>query len=138
MSPLTYVTLAFTLTLQAAVPQQTAVSGIVFEAGSNMPVAGAQVTLISFAFRPQPGSPPESLVAGTDQNGRYQFAALEPGRYRVSVQRAGFATTLGLGFPEMTLKAGERRTDVHVTISAARRSSAACSTRTANRSRTRT
>jgi protocatechuate 3,4-dioxygenase beta subunit len=116
MSPLTFVALAFTLTLQAAVPRQAAVSGTVFEAGSNMPVAGAQLTLISFAFRPQPGRPPEPLVAATDQNGRYQFDALEPGRYRVSVQKAGFATMLGLGLPEVTLKAGERRTDVNVTI----------------------
>jgi hypothetical protein len=116
MSQVTFVALAFTLTLQAAVPQQAVVSGTVFEAGSNMPVAGAQVTLISFAFRPQPSRPPESLVAVTDQNGRYQFDALEAGRYRVSVQKAGFATMLGPGLPDVTLKAGERRTDVHVTI----------------------
>jgi len=116
MSPLAFVALAFTLTLQAAVPQQAVVSGAVFEAGSNMPVAGAQVTLISFVFRPRPGPPPEPLVAATDQNGRYQFAALEPGRYRVSVQKAGFATMLGRGVPEVTLKAGDRRTDVNVTI----------------------
>jgi hypothetical protein len=42
MSQVTFVALAFTLTLQAAVPQQAVVSGTVFEAGSNMPVAGAQ------------------------------------------------------------------------------------------------
>jgi Carboxypeptidase regulatory-like domain len=116
MSPLTFVALAFTLAQQAAVPQQAAVSGTVFEAGSNTPVAGAQVTLMSFALGPQPGRPPEPLVATTDQNGRYRFDALEPGRYRVSVQKAGFATMLGPGLPEAMLKAGERKTDLNVTI----------------------
>ena len=116
MSPLTFVALAFTLAQQTAVPQQAAVSGTVLEAGSNAPVAGAQVTLMSFALRPQPSRPPEPLVATTDQNGRYRFDALEPGRYRVSVQKAGFATMLGPGLPEATLKAGERKTDLNVTI----------------------
>src|SRR5215470_19738605 len=98
MSPLTFLALAFTLTQQATVPEQAAaVSGTVLEAGTNTPVAGAQVTLMSFALRPQPGRPPEPLVAMTDQNGRYQFENLEPGRYRVSVQKAGFATMLGAG-----------------------------------------
>jgi protocatechuate 3,4-dioxygenase beta subunit len=116
MSPLTFVALAFTLTLQAAVPQPAAVSGTVFEPGSSMPVAGAQVTLMSLAFRPQPGRPPEPLVTVTDQNGQYRFDALEPGRYRVSAQKAGFASMLGPGLPEMTLTAGERRTELNVTI----------------------
>jgi hypothetical protein len=116
MSPLTFVALAFTLTQEAAVPHQAAVTGTVLEAGSNTPVAGAQVTLMSFALRLQPGRPPEPLVATTDQNGRFQFDALEPGRYRVSVQKAGFATMLGPGLPEVTLKAGERKTDLNVTI----------------------
>ena len=116
MSPLTFVALAFTLTQEAAVPQQAAVAGTVFDAGSNTPVAGAQVTLMSLALRPQPGRPPEPLIATTDQNGRYQFDALEPGRYRVSVHKAGFATMSGPGLPEATLKAGERKTDLNVTI----------------------
>jgi protocatechuate 3,4-dioxygenase beta subunit len=116
MSPLTLLALTFTITQQAAVPQQAAVSGTVLEAGTNTPVAGAQVTLMSFALRPQPGRPPEPLVATTDQNGQYRFEALESGRYRVSVQKAGFATMFGPGLPEATLKAGERKTDLNVTI----------------------
>jgi len=55
MSLLTFVALAFALTQQPAVPQQAAVAGAVLEAGSNTPVAGAQVTLMSFAYRPQFG-----------------------------------------------------------------------------------
>ena len=115
MSPLTVLALAFMLTQSATVPQQAAVSGTVLEAGSNTPVAGAQVTLISFALRPQLGRPPEPLIATTDQNGRYRFDALEPGRYSVTVQKAGFATMFGRG-PEATLQAGERKTDLNVTI----------------------
>ena len=56
MSLLTFVALAFTLTQQSAVPEQASVSGTVLEAGRNTPVAGAQVTLISFAYRPQLGA----------------------------------------------------------------------------------
>jgi len=115
MSVLTFVALAFTLAQQAAVPQQAALSGTVLEAGSNTPVAGAQVTLMSFAMAPQPGRPPEPLVATTDQSGRYRFDALEPGRYRVMVHKAGFATMPGAGL-EATLKAGERKTDLNATI----------------------
>jgi hypothetical protein len=116
MSLLTLLALTFTLTQQAAVPQQAALSGTVLEAGTDKPVAGAQVTLISFVLRPQPGRPPEPLVATTDQNGRYRFDALEPGRYRVSVQKPGFATMPGPGLPEATLKAGERTSDLNLTI----------------------
>jgi Carboxypeptidase regulatory-like domain len=116
MSLLTFVALAFTLTQQSAVPEQASVSGTVLEAGSNTPVAGAQVTLMSFAYRPQLGRPLEPVVATTDQNGRYRFEAVGPGRYRVSVQKTGFAAMLGPGVPEATLKAGEQKTDLNVII----------------------
>jgi hypothetical protein len=66
MSLLTFVALALTLTQQSAAPQQASVAGTVIEAGSNTPVAGAQVTLMAFAYRPQPGRPLEPLVATTD------------------------------------------------------------------------
>ena len=80
MSLLTFVALAFTFTQPPAVPQQASVSGTVLEAGSNTPVAGAQVTLISFAYRPQPGRLLEPLVATTDHNGRSRFEGVDPGR----------------------------------------------------------
>src|SRR4051794_5922564 len=115
MLPLTFLALTVALTAQAAVPQQAAVSGTVVEAGTHTPVAGAQVTLTSFEFR-RPGHSAEPLAATTDQNGRYQFDALEPGRYRVSVQKAGFATMIVPGLAEATVKAGERKTDLNVTI----------------------
>jgi protocatechuate 3,4-dioxygenase beta subunit len=116
MSLLTFVALAFALTQQSAVPQQASVAGTVLEAGNNSPVAGAQVTLMSFAYRPQLGRPLEPLVATTDQNGRYRFEAVDPGRYRVSVQKTGFAAMLGPAVPEATLNAGERKTDLNVII----------------------
>lgn len=117
MSLLTFVALAFTLTQQSAVPQQASVAGTVLEAGSNTPVPGAQVTLMSLAYRPQPGRPLEPLVATTDQNGRFRFEAVDPGRYRVSAQKAGFAAMLGRGgIPEATLNAGEQKTDLNVII----------------------
>jgi hypothetical protein len=113
---LTFVALAFSLTQQSALPEQASVSGTVLEAGSNTPVAGAQVTLISFAYRPQLGRSLEPLVVTTDQNGRYRFDAVDPGRYRVSVQKTGFAATLGPGVPEATLKPGEQKTDLNIII----------------------
>ena len=116
MSLLTFVALAFTLTQQPAVPQQASVAGTVLEAETNTPVGGAQVTLLAFAYRPQPGRPFEPLVATTDRNGRYRFDAIEPGRYRVTVQKTGFAAMLGPAVPEATLKAGEQKTDLNVII----------------------
>src|SRR5262245_25890584 len=102
MSPLMFVAFAVTLAQQAAVPRHAVLSGTVLDAGSNTPVAGARVILISSGRGPEPGRPAEPLVATTDQNGRYRFDALEPGRYRVSVQKAGFAPMLGPGAPEAT------------------------------------
>jgi hypothetical protein len=52
----------------------------------------------------------------TDHDGRYEFDDLEAGRYRITVQKAGFALLNGPGIPEVDLKAGERRQDVNVTL----------------------
>ena len=72
----------------------TDVTGRVLEADTQRPVPGARVTLVPEA-RPQGGlfAP---LTAETDANGVYHFANLAAGRYRLMVQRAGFAVQ---GFP---------------------------------------
>lgn len=58
-------------------------SGRVLEAGTNTPISGARVL---FAFRGR-----TRLQTVTDENGRYTFAELEPGPYRLTVQKAGYA-----------------------------------------------
>jgi protocatechuate 3,4-dioxygenase beta subunit len=52
----------------------------------------------------------------TDENGRYAFDDLEPGRYRIMVQKAGFALLDGPGMPEVVLDGNERRNAVDVTL----------------------
>ena len=107
--------------IQSPVAPQTAVcSGHVLEGGSRAPIAGAQVMLIP--FRSGPVSMPFPIrprIATTDQNGRYEFDELEAGRYRITVQKAGFAPLNGPGIPgipEVDLKAGGRREDVDVML----------------------
>jgi protocatechuate 3,4-dioxygenase beta subunit len=66
------------------------VSGRVLEEGSQTPIAGAEVMLVP--IRPSPVSappfdrPPSTI---TDRDGRYAFEDVEPGRYRITVQKAG-------------------------------------------------
>jgi hypothetical protein len=57
-------------------------SGLVLEDGTNVPVAGARVV---FAFRGR-----SLLQTVTDQGGRYSFEELEPGPYRLTVQKTGY------------------------------------------------
>ncbi len=91
--------LAVLLGLQAPVaPSASAgVTGRVLETDTKRPVPGAQVSLVPEA-RPQGGvfAPPRAERAETDANGVYRFENLEAGRYRLMVQRAGFAIQ---GFP---------------------------------------
>ena len=56
-------------------------SGRVLDEDTNAPISGARVV---FAFRGR-----TRLQAVTDENGRYTFADLEPGPYRLTVQKAG-------------------------------------------------
>ena len=74
------------LVVLAGVP----VSGRVVDAQTQNPIAGAHVVLL-----PAAGSvPPEftgPLQAMTDVNGRFVFDGVVPGRYRMDVQKIGFA-----------------------------------------------
>lgn len=75
------------------VGQPTRVSGRVVEDGTNAPLAGATITLIALerpAVASFPGAPPPQAVA--DQDGRFAFDGLAPGRYRIGAQKAGFAS----------------------------------------------
>jgi protocatechuate 3,4-dioxygenase beta subunit len=65
--------------------------GVVSDADTGRPVAGAQVTLVQGTST--------SGTATTDADGRYEFGAVAPGMYVVSASAAGF----------VTMSAGQRR-----------------------------
>lgn len=96
MSP----SLALMTFLTATLVQSTAamgpatVLGHVVEQSSGLPIAGASVTLRF--VRPEPERLPfqhQSFSGKTNQQGRFEFAGLEAGRYHLSVDRDGFALT---------------------------------------------
>lgn len=108
--------------VQAAEPSSATVSGRVMEEGTQTPIAAAQVTLFRFermtTQRAFPG-PERPRIATTDADGRYVFEGVDAGQYRIAVQKAGFAApdefaVNGRGL--IDLKAGERRTDVNMTM----------------------
>ena len=69
------------------------VSGRVVEDGTNAPLSGARVTIFAMDRSPAvsfpPGPPPQTI---TDEDGRYVFDGLAPGRYRIDAQKGGFAS----------------------------------------------
>jgi hypothetical protein len=73
--------------------------GRVLDAATNAPIAGARVV---FAFRGR-----TRLEATTDETGRYAFAELEPGPYRLTVQKAGYAAPDPATLPAFWLLAGQ-------------------------------
>jgi hypothetical protein len=79
--------------LAVAIAAQSAGSGVitgrVVEAGTNAPVADARVRL-SAAARPTPGQIPQVREATSGPDGAFRFEGLEPGPYRLTVQKAGF------------------------------------------------
>jgi protocatechuate 3,4-dioxygenase beta subunit len=106
----------------AAAPSSVTVSGRVLEEGTQAPIAAAQVTLFRFqrmtTQRAFPG-PDRPRIATTDSNGRYVFEGVDAGQYRIAVQKAGFAVPDEFAINPsglIDLKAGERRTDVNMTM----------------------
>ncbi|HEY3043799.1 MAG TPA: carboxypeptidase-like regulatory domain-containing protein, partial [Vicinamibacterales bacterium] len=100
--------LVLALTLGAAAQSPTAsqikgpnaqVSGRVLEAGTEVPIPGASVV---FAFRGR-----SRLQAVTDQDGRYSFEELEPGPYRLTVQKTGFVPLDPATVPTYWVLAGQ-------------------------------
>jgi hypothetical protein len=106
--------------LQAPVStDRTLISGRVSEEGTQTVVAGAQVMLM-----PQLSGPPSAgqlplrpKMATTDENGRFQFVDLEPGRYRINAQKVGFAPAPGRnGSVSVELDARARVASVNLTL----------------------
>jgi hypothetical protein len=99
--------------IQSPAPSGASLTGQVLEDGTGAPVTGAQVNVMRAPTeRPTAGTmgvPVRPLTTTTDREGRFLVADLEPGRYRISVQKAGFAMPLDGGAPPIDLGAGERR-----------------------------
>jgi len=84
------------------------VSGRVVDEGSATPVAGVQVVLIPMRPGPVPPFVDRPRTAITNADGRYTFEGVEPGRYRVSAQKAGYALEpMQHQLPDFELAAGE-------------------------------
>ena len=105
--------------LQApAAIDKAAVSGRVVEQDTQAPIAGAQVMLAILLEGP-PAAPfnMRPMMAVTDADGRFTFADVDPGRYRVAATKAGFASPgAPLSTPPIELAAGARRDDVVVAM----------------------
>jgi hypothetical protein len=65
------------------------VAGLVYERGTQAPIANVSVTLVST----EPQYIETTLTARTDSAGYYEFAAVEPGLWRLSIQRDGLPMT---------------------------------------------
>lgn len=86
----------------AAAPAFGRITGRVVISGSTTPLAGAQVTLVPMRRGPMtsppalPPGPPPQRISGDD--GRFIFASVLPGEYRIRVSKAGYASDAGLTF----------------------------------------
>ena len=108
LSPFLAVAIAALSTLGAAqsAPNAGVVAGRVVEAGTNAPVADARV-MLSAATRPTLGQIPQAREAASGPDGAFRFEGLEPGPYRLTVQKAGFVGSGPATPPRMiTIEAG--------------------------------
>jgi protocatechuate 3,4-dioxygenase beta subunit len=109
--------LAGALVQGAAATQGASVSGRVLEDATRTPIAGAEVMLLP--IRPRALSvpsfdPPRTTL--TDRDGRYAFEDVEPGRYRITVQKTGYTARNGPGFPVANVAGGDRQEDINITL----------------------
>lgn len=106
------------VTQLAAAADGASVRGRVTDAVSGAPIAGAVVVLIPSSVKPQ--------AVRANEDGRYEFTALQPGRYTVRAEPPEFrATHVAADFIDparpgargvLELRAGEVRTDVNLTL----------------------
>jgi len=88
------------------------VAGLVVRQGDGTPLRGAAVTLVVSGRRSEP------LAARTDATGRFAFRNVQPGSYRLIVDRTGYARqefgqrALGRRGVALNLSPGQRMTDL--------------------------
>jgi hypothetical protein len=104
-------------TVQVAPP--AVATGRVVDQTTRAGLADVRVTLMPMPVPGRAGGvmfdgrPPMAL---TDRDGRYTFENVAPGRYRVSVQKTGFATVFEHGLPDVEVVAGERREVIDIEL----------------------
>jgi protocatechuate 3,4-dioxygenase beta subunit len=89
---------------QQSAPSGGSIAGRVVEEGTNTPVADARVmVMVMMTAPPAAGQPPpQPYQANSASDGTFRFDGLPPGRYRVSAQKAGYAS-FGPGSPRPAL-----------------------------------
>lgn len=85
------------------------VSGRVVDAASGDPVAGALVALVRLS---ETGEETNALSAASGEDGAFDFPRAPPGRYRVSVQRDGYAAATW----QLDLADGAARRDLELEV----------------------
>jgi hypothetical protein len=95
MTVLVALGLAATLIQTPAAASKAVIAGRVVEQGTGAPISGVQVVLMVQLAGPPNGPFPQPATATTDEQGRFAFSGVEPGRYRFNIQKTGFAPPFG-------------------------------------------
>src|SRR3954463_4025206 len=106
--------IATLLAQSPASPSEATIAGRVVDASTQAPISSAQVMLFPDGPRTGgiPNPPPMTL---TDRDGRYTFAGVAPGRYRLNVVKTGFTMSNdSQRTASVAVTAGEHRTDAIV------------------------
>jgi hypothetical protein len=108
---------------QSAAPAPAAatgrIAGRVVAEGSNAPVAGARITLFPEGRPNGPiaqGGMWRPLQTQTGEDGRFVFDQVEAGRYRLDVQKTGFAPLGPMGNAQAAEVVAGRTTDLSLTL----------------------
>ena len=96
--------------------QSGRISGVVIEEGTNLPVPGTKVWFLPADEPPGPDTrPPETT---SDDEGRFAFDKVPPGRYRVAAHSDDFAPQFDeSAFPVIDLGAAQDLTNVNIVLS---------------------
>src|SRR5689334_8486924 len=71
-------------------PAKGSIEGQVVNARAGTPLKRAMVRLMSVGQPGVPNQRPINMNKETDEQGRYSFANLEPGKYRLTAERQGY------------------------------------------------
>jgi hypothetical protein len=101
-------------TAPAADPRTLATVEGITVGGDRRPLPGVTVTLMNDAPPNQAGLYAPSHETASDAVGRFSFQGLEPGEYRLTVERAGYFTPFGDLFKPVTLTTGQHLTGLEI------------------------
>jgi hypothetical protein len=102
--------------VQLPVALDAQVAGRVVDAVSRTPIAGATVMLVPTVHEFPPGA--INTTAVTDAHGEFRIRPLPRGRYRIYVQKTGFARVTDFDAQTIDVAAGRSVTDVELALHA--------------------